>query len=734
VKSPSNRSGDVTAQFEQRFAEVAGRAHAIAFGFSRHALCALLEAAGVPAGSEVVLPPLTCKVVPLSLLGAGYVPIYADISATTLNLDAGAAAARIGPQTGALLFQHTYGNLAGVEPVADLAGARGLPMIEDCAQCTPMAGAKAPGGFGRGAFFSNNLRKPVPAGSGGAAVTDDPELARAVRAIRDRLPQPSALDTLTLGVEMALHAYLLRPSLYWPLFALSRRFRSTYRTSSRADEVRDEYELTAKRVSNSALRVGLRWLERVVGVAEHRRSNVAAYRDALSDVAGLKVVDVDPSLPLFYVPVLVEDKPGLLSDVGPSSSPGHSGNPFIQSSHRRHCPPTATSQVGARSPRAWRGGSWDCPQTSTPDRASASRSSAYCGSTSVADVEITLAKEEDFSAVERFCDETPEAIIYYRPRWQQVLAATYGHARDHWVARSEGRVVGLFPVDVIQMPLLGTKTIASAYQFEGGLPLAQNDTVRRRLINAAVERAQVHGARFLEVRSRGTSPWLEDLGFVPIDSQLLMQEVDLTEGIGPNKIRRGHRRDIKFARDHGVTVTAESGLEHWRRFRRMYLKEGRRKAAPQQGWNFFRNMHAMLPDWSHLFLARDAEGQEIGGVFSLDDGERAFARHGAYSTETAKRLRVGKLLISHLLVEAAGRGCQSMSLGMSWVGDHGLIQNKEGFQAVSHPVWLYVLPLRNQPPAPGSYFEGFSLAKTIWRRMPLPVLERAGRLITHWIC
>ncbi len=317
MTTPSAASHDVARRYEQRFAEKAGRRHAVAFGFSRHALCALLEGAGVPVGSEVLLPPLTCKVVPLSLLGAGYLPVYADIAASSLNLDAEAAAARMGPRSGAILFQHTYGSPVGVEPVVELAGARGLPLFEDCAQCTPVIGAKSPGGFGRGAIFSNNLRKPVPAGSGGVAVTDDAALAQAVRRSRDALPEPGALADLALRVEMALHAHVLRPSLYWPLFALSRRFRSTYRTTSRADEVRAEFDVPRRCASAFALRVGLGWLERVEEIAAHRRGNVAAYREALDGLVGrggLERVDVDPGQPLYYLPLLVDDKAGLLAE------------------------------------------------------------------------------------------------------------------------------------------------------------------------------------------------------------------------------------------------------------------------------------------------------------------------------------------------------------------------------------------------------------------------------------
>ena len=66
-------------------------------------------ALGIGPSDEVVLSPLTCKVVPLTLLSLKIKPLYADVSADTLNLDPAAVRRAIGPRTRAILFQHTYG-------------------------------------------------------------------------------------------------------------------------------------------------------------------------------------------------------------------------------------------------------------------------------------------------------------------------------------------------------------------------------------------------------------------------------------------------------------------------------------------------------------------------------------------------------------------------------------------------------------------------------------------------
>src|SRR3954471_18842857 len=91
--------------YERQFAGQIGAAHAVAFGYARTALSAIFSAMELRHGDEVILSPLTCKVVPLTLLSLNLRPIYADVSPKTLNLDAAAVQRAIGPATRAILFQ-----------------------------------------------------------------------------------------------------------------------------------------------------------------------------------------------------------------------------------------------------------------------------------------------------------------------------------------------------------------------------------------------------------------------------------------------------------------------------------------------------------------------------------------------------------------------------------------------------------------------------------------------------
>jgi dTDP-4-amino-4,6-dideoxygalactose transaminase len=313
MKAMDDTPTPLGSPLEQAFARSLGVSHAVGFAYARHGLTGILTALGARPGDQVVLSPLTCKVVPLALLSLELEPVYADISERTLNLAPDTVEAALGERTRAVLFQHTYGQPAGIREVLARAAARGVPLIEDCAQCMPRAsGAPSPGATGTAAVFSNNLRKPLPAGSGALAVTSDAGLAAELRARRDRMPQRGALATLMLRAEVLAHRWLLGPRMYWPLYELSRNLRFFYKHASVEKEIRGDITDAAVRTGTYQQRLGRRWLAELDRLVDQRRGICGEYSEALAGMTDIERPIEDLSRPLYYYPVFVERKQELL--------------------------------------------------------------------------------------------------------------------------------------------------------------------------------------------------------------------------------------------------------------------------------------------------------------------------------------------------------------------------------------------------------------------------------------
>jgi dTDP-4-amino-4,6-dideoxygalactose transaminase len=202
--------------FEAEFADFCGVEHAIGVGNGTDALQLALQACGVGDGDEVITAAFTFTATAEAIVHVGARPVFVDVD-ETYTLDIGQVADRITPRTKALIPVHLYGQPADMDPLLDLAEARGLYVIEDAAQAqgARYRGRRA-GALGHIACFSFYVAKNLGAlGDAGAVVTDNEEWAETIRALSDHGRSGHYLHTI-VGYNSrldALQAAVLRVKL-----------------------------------------------------------------------------------------------------------------------------------------------------------------------------------------------------------------------------------------------------------------------------------------------------------------------------------------------------------------------------------------------------------------------------------------------------------------------------------------------------------------------------------------
>ena len=186
--------GARVAAFEQAVAQRVGAAHAVAVSSGTAALHVALVALGVGPGDLVLTTAYswiaTANVIEL----AGAEPVFVDIDPATFNLAPDRLAEAIDRleasgslrRVKAILPVHAFGQPADMTSIGALADAHGIPVVEDAACALGAAWEGRPAGsWGRCGCFSFHPRKAITTGEGGLAVTDDAELARTMRALRN---------------------------------------------------------------------------------------------------------------------------------------------------------------------------------------------------------------------------------------------------------------------------------------------------------------------------------------------------------------------------------------------------------------------------------------------------------------------------------------------------------------------------------------------------------------------
>jgi dTDP-4-amino-4,6-dideoxygalactose transaminase len=211
LKTAGFIGGPMVEGFEQDFAEFCGTRHCIGVNSGTDALRFALIAAGVRAGDVVVTVPNTFIATTEAISQVGAVPEFVDIDEHTHNMDPAKlreyletrcdvdratgrpVSRRSGKTVTAVVPVHLYGQMADMDAIVDLGERYQLTVIEDACQAQgseyfsqkTQSWRKA-GTIGRAAAFSFYPGKNLGAcGEAGAVTTNDTEMAKKIRMLRD---------------------------------------------------------------------------------------------------------------------------------------------------------------------------------------------------------------------------------------------------------------------------------------------------------------------------------------------------------------------------------------------------------------------------------------------------------------------------------------------------------------------------------------------------------------------
>jgi perosamine synthetase len=178
--------GPYVEQFEEGFAHFAGARHGIAVSNGTVALHLALVALDIGPGDEVIVPDLTFAATINAVLYVGATPVIVDVDERTWCLSLATVAGACTPRTKAIIPVHLYGRPAEMGPLCAFAAQRGIAVVEDCAEAPGALYADRPvGQFGDISCFSFYANKIITTGEGGMCLTSSPELANALRVLRD---------------------------------------------------------------------------------------------------------------------------------------------------------------------------------------------------------------------------------------------------------------------------------------------------------------------------------------------------------------------------------------------------------------------------------------------------------------------------------------------------------------------------------------------------------------------
>jgi perosamine synthetase len=187
LRTPFLSLGPKLGEFERAFCDYTGARFATAVSSGTAALHLAVKALDIQPGDEIITSPFSFVASANCALFVNAVPVFVDIDPVSFNLDPELIERRITPRTRAILPVHVFGRPANMDAVLDIAQRHHLRVIEDACEAL---GARwrgrhvgTLGDVGTFAFYPN---KQITTGEGGMVVTENPNLDRLFKSLRNQ--------------------------------------------------------------------------------------------------------------------------------------------------------------------------------------------------------------------------------------------------------------------------------------------------------------------------------------------------------------------------------------------------------------------------------------------------------------------------------------------------------------------------------------------------------------------
>ncbi len=173
------------AALEELAKEFYGSSYALAVNGGTGGLITSLIALGIGPGDEVIIPAFLWVSTVGAVVHSNAIPVLCEVD-SSFTMDPDDLAKKITKHTKLIIAVHMAGTPCDMGRIMAIADDRGIPVLEDCAQCNggSFKGKKV-GTFGKIGMYSFQINKNVTSGEGGLLVTDDEELYDRLNAAHD---------------------------------------------------------------------------------------------------------------------------------------------------------------------------------------------------------------------------------------------------------------------------------------------------------------------------------------------------------------------------------------------------------------------------------------------------------------------------------------------------------------------------------------------------------------------
>ncbi|HEY2164506.1 MAG TPA: FemAB family XrtA/PEP-CTERM system-associated protein [Gemmatimonadaceae bacterium] len=336
---------------------------------------------------------------------------------------------------------------------------------------------------------------------------------------------------------------------------------------------------------------------------------------------------------------------------------------------------------------------------------------------------LRVIETDDAALWDAFVASESKSTFCHRAGWREVLGEVLGHRTSLFVATgADGVWRGVLPLVRVRS-LLGHYLISIPFMNDGG-PLGDADA-KLALVEHAVAEARRSGAKVLELRSRVPLPG----PVYPADRKVAvhLRLPETVELLWQTTFRAKLRSQIRRPTKDGMTTRA--GADQLEAFYAVFARNMRDLGTPVLPRAFFEKVARVFGDSVSFTVVYTAQGAPAAAACCLtwhDETEVTWAS----SLRELNHLSPNMLLYASLMEQAIGKGARVFNFGRSTPGSptHKFKLQWGGLDVpLPWPSWSATGAA--SPPSPDRPL--FQVATGIWRRLPLPVANRVGPMLSR---
>jgi FemAB-related protein (PEP-CTERM system-associated) len=329
----------------------------------------------------------------------------------------------------------------------------------------------------------------------------------------------------------------------------------------------------------------------------------------------------------------------------------------------------------------------------------------------------------DAIAWEAFVHRCPDATFFHRIGWRDIIEDVFGHRTHYLIAERPDGIAGVLPLAEVKSRLFGHALVSLPFGVYGG-PVATDAEGERALIEAASALADSLDVEHLEFRSlHARCPgWPQQDLYVRFRKTLAADpEANLLAV--PRKQRAMIRKGVR----NGLTGEIDRSVD---RFFALYADNVHRHGTPPYAKRYFARLCEVFGDRCEVLIVTDARGRPVSGVMSFYFRDEVLPFY-AGDTIDARDLAANDFKYWDLMRRACERGVRVFDYGRSKRGT-GSYDFKKNWGFEPEPLhYEYRLRKLDSIPQNNPLNPKFRTLVAIWRRMPRPLVNALGPMLTR---